>query len=83
MAEPLDPGVFTSIVTAMPRPLQLELTPGQAAVLVAQLQLALRHPENGGPAAEVAHDLATMLQAGLQMQNPAIEPYLNAGWEDT
>ncbi len=82
MTEPLDPDMFVKIVGTIQQPLCLELTPDQAVVLIGQLQLALRHPENRGMSSDIAYDLASLLQVALQQQNPDIQPYLDAGWEE-
>ena len=63
MSEALDPGTYVALLGAMSQPLQLELTPMQAAALLGNLQLALRHPGNTGPSAEVTRDIATRLVA--------------------
>ncbi len=44
-------------------PLRLEIDRVTAWVVLAQLQLALRHPENTGPSAEIARGFADQIQS--------------------
>ena len=46
--------------------LQLTLTPSEAFCVLAQLQLALRHPNNQDGASDVAHGVARRIQAHLK-----------------
>lgn len=82
MAELLDYEAYVAIMQSMHGPIQIELTPIQAAAVLGTLQLALRHPRHIGPSAQIVRDIAGLLQAELQMQNAAILPYLNAGWHE-
>lgn len=62
------------------QPLEMAIMPFRAFVLVAQLQLALRHPDNQGSSAEIARDIATRLQTLLGQIDPAIAEALEQGW---
>lgn len=62
------------------QPLEMAILPFRAFVLVGQIQLALRHPENRGPSAEIARDMAVRLQALLGQIDPAIAEALEHGW---
>lgn len=50
--------------------LPLVLTPVQAMSLIGQLQLALRHPENTGESALLAHKLIAELSDDLKSVHP-------------
>lgn len=44
--------------------IEFATTPGRALILIGQLQLALRHPENRGPSTEIVREvIAHMAQA--------------------
>ena len=58
----------------------LEISPVNALMLVSQLQLALRHPENKGEAAHQMKGLALLIQGELMNQVPELSNLLNAGW---
>lgn len=64
----------------MPSPLTLALTPLQAVMLLAQLQLALRHPANRGPASQEAIQLARYVQDMLAAFDPEIGRFVERGW---
>lgn len=62
-------------------PLALVLTMGEAFTLLANLQLALRHPANRGPSARgIALEFALRVQRYLAA-TPAIAAACQAGWE--
>ncbi|MDX2215465.1 MAG: hypothetical protein SFY66_19535 [Oculatellaceae cyanobacterium bins.114] len=61
-------------------PIEMAIMPFRAFVLVGQIQLALRHPQNRGPSADVARDMAIRLQARLGQIHPAIAEALEHGW---
>ena len=61
-------------------PVPITLWPGQAFMLLAQLQLALRHPANKGPGAEFARTLARKLQVHLSV-NPLLTALCEKGWD--
>jgi hypothetical protein len=48
--------------------------------LIALLQLALRHPEAAGPAAQVATGIAWALRDQLVEREPGIAPMIDRGW---
>ena len=56
----------------------LELTPLQAWAIMAQLQLALRHPANGGITRQVAQDVVTILATELGT-TPALRAMIEMG----
>jgi len=59
-------------------PVQVELGPGYAFILIAQLQLALRHPGNTGIPAGIAREVIN----GLRMQLPvAAQPLIDMGFD--
>ena len=49
-------------------------------MLIAQLQLALRHPGNAGESADKIRELAVDLQNQLTTRVPDIKPILDRGW---
>lgn len=62
-------------------PLQLELKPSTVLLLVAQLQLALRHPQNTGPSAVRMRELAHWLEEQIERLEPDLQPILELGWD--
>ena len=61
-------------------PIEMAILPCRAFVLVAHLQLALRHPGNDGESAEIARDIARRLQSKLAEIHPLIGQALETGW---
>lgn len=61
-------------------PIEMAIEPFRCFVLVSQLQLALRHPDNTGSSADIARDMAMRLQAKLGHLDPAIALALESGW---
>jgi hypothetical protein len=61
--------------------LHLELTMLEAISLLGQLQLALRHPANAGPAAELIRKIAQAIQEFLSKCGPATAELCRRGWE--
>ena len=51
-----------------------------AFMLIAQLQLALRHPSNTGETADKVREIVVNLQNQLQTRSPDIKPILEKGW---
>jgi hypothetical protein len=62
------------------KPIEMAITAPRAIVLLSQLQLALRHPENNGVSAEIARDMARRLSAHLSAIDPAIAALIAQGW---
>lgn len=62
------------------QPVQLELSPLQAFTLIGHLQLALRHPGNVGPSADMAEAIARMMQDALTWQDATVGAAVEAGW---
>lgn len=58
----------------------LELSLLDAFTVLGQLQLALRHPDNTGPAAQIARRIAGRIEAGLP-QGGAIARVAQLGWD--
>ena len=58
----------------------ITLTKFQAWVLMAQLQLALRHPDNVGPSAEIAQSLALRLQTAVTSGSEVLHEVAERGW---
>lgn len=60
-------------------PVYLELTPLEAWCVMAQLQLACKHPQNIGAARVVAEAVARSLQADLA-NSPELMAIAELGW---
>jgi hypothetical protein len=60
------------------------ITPGRAFILIAQLQLALRHPGNFGSSAEIARSMVETLLDAICIKVPEVEAavrnMVEAGW---
>lgn len=61
-------------------PLMLQVRADQAFMLLAQLQLALRHPGNKGPSAFFARTLGATIQKHISV-NATIEALCQKGWD--
>lgn len=61
--------------------IKVELTPAMAFMLLAQLQLALRHHSNTGAAADFARAFAHSLQERIST-TPALAELCVRGWTD-
>lgn len=60
--------------------IDITLTKFQAWVLMAQLQLALRHSDNVGPTSEIAKSLALMLQTAVTSGSQVLYEVAERGW---
>ncbi len=60
-------------------PIEIKISPLAAYLLIAQIQLAARHPENTGTGANQARDIAVNLQSRLNL-SPAMEAIIHRGW---
>jgi hypothetical protein len=63
-----------------PQPIELLLSKLQAWALFSELQLALRHPENNGPSAEIARHFAEQIQKKVAT-TPALAEVAKRGWD--
>ena len=62
----------------------LVIQPGDALILLAQVQLALHHPTNVGASAIRARALGRMLERLLGLvAGPAVQEFARRGWEAT
>lgn len=52
-----------------------------AMVIIAQLQLAIRHPENTGPSRYITEKFARKLQEAVVSVNPEFSLVLDRGWQ--
>jgi hypothetical protein len=59
----------------------LTLQPAQAWMLLGQLQLALRHPDNRGAPAEMAFSIAKQLEAYVSQGGPTVAMIAAFGWQ--
>lgn len=59
---------------------EITLKAGDAYTIVAQLQLALRHPENKGEIAKVGRWAAILIQMKISKIDPLIKESLDMGW---
>jgi hypothetical protein len=62
-------------------PITLLLTAMQAWCLLSQLQLALRHPQNTGPIATLARQVARTLQAAVAPPGSALYELAERAWQ--
>jgi hypothetical protein len=60
--------------------ISIEIRPLDAWILLCQLQLALRHPENSGPSADKARQIARRLQS-LVAPTGALKIVAERGWD--
>lgn len=65
---------------AKAEPITLKLGADAGFFLLCQLQLALRHPANTGPTAQIIKNFALELQQRLVMQCPEAEEVIEKGW---
>lgn len=63
--------------------IEFATTPFRAYVIVANLQLALRHPENTGESAEQAREIAENLIAAITHFVPEAAESLEQGWAES
>jgi hypothetical protein len=62
---------------------RIDLNAAETLMLISQLQLALKHPDNTGPAARYARQLAKKLCREFPATRwPATAQVLAAGWEE-
>ncbi len=59
----------------------LEVDLVTALAVVANIQLATRHPQNTGPSRKRAEDFARQLQEGIVKLQPGLSDVLNMGWD--
>jgi len=65
-----------------PQPVALTIGKVAAWVLLGQLQLALRHPENNGPSSEIARQIAMSIQEAICPDpDSALARVAELGWE--
>lgn len=60
---------------------QLDLSFGLVLIVIAQLQLALRHPGNRGASADQARDFVVALIGRLEASEPVVGPLLRRGFD--
>ena len=63
------------------RSLRLELGVGEAMILVAHNQLALRHPDNRGGGTEIATNIANAVISGMEQLSPKVAEFLRIGFD--
>lgn len=63
-------------------PVHLEIAGIEAWVILSQMQLALRHPGNIGPASKAAYQLARTLQSLIAPQGTALGRLAERGWHE-
>lgn len=61
--------------------LEFGTTPARAFILIAQLQLALRHPGNTGSSAALARDFAENLTKAVCHFIPEAKALIEQGWD--
>jgi hypothetical protein len=68
-------------IATHPKALGLFFTPAKAFMLIAQLQLALRHPDNVGDTALIARQLAEQLAEFVCREIPEAREVIDRGWQ--
>lgn len=61
------------------QPIEFVTTPSRVLILIAQLQLALRHPGNTGKSAEVAREFITNMTRAVCSQVPEAQELIDMG----
>lgn len=61
--------------------IELTLNAADAFVLISQLQLALRHPDNQGRSAIIARKIVERLRSVLAQGRPAVEEIIRRGYD--
>ena len=62
------------------QPIEMKITATRALILLSQLQLALRDPDNNGASADIARNMAQRLGDRLSAIDPAIAAAIAQGW---
>lgn len=60
--------------------IEIATTPARAFILLAQLQLALRHPHNTGPSADIAREMANNLARLIIAKFPESQEMIQQGF---
>lgn len=79
--DPIDVDAVLKEIGLCTEPIEFKTTAARAFITVAQLQLALRHPENNGSGAQVAYEIAQNLGRAVSSVVPNAEPLIEAGWQ--
>jgi len=61
--------------------IKLEIDPGTAMAIIANIQLATRHPKNTGPSRHQAEKFARALQERVVYHLPEHATLLEMGWD--
>lgn len=75
-----DKRMLLKAIARCDQPIEFVTSVPTAFMLLAQLQLALRHPGNTGMSAEVARDMARNLQAAIAVHVPEAVALMEEGW---
>lgn len=62
-------------------PIEMLTTPARLFILVAQLQLALRHPDNTGSSAAIARAMTENMAKVLYLYHPEAQRLIEMGWQ--
>lgn len=84
MTEIIDTAAFEAALRELEMlsgPVVIELTPAEAWIVLSQLQLALRHPQNTGPSAKIAREIAQRIQAVVARES-VLAAVAEAGWQE-
>lgn len=60
--------------------IEFATTPGRALILIAHIQLALRHPRNTSSGAEFAREMAQHLTSAIEAYIPGAQQLIEKGW---
>lgn len=61
--------------------IEITIDPPTALCVIAQIQLAIRHPENRGPSKGIAETFARKLQTALSRDHPELATVMELGWD--
>lgn len=71
---------FVAALRSVREPIVLQMTLDQAVTLIANIQLACRHPGNRGPSRKIAEAIARVVQDAIAQESPEAGRLLERGW---
>lgn len=76
----LDPEDFLLKLGNCTDVIEMASTPARLYILIANIQLALRHPNNNGPSAEIAREIALNMTEAICHHVPEARESIESGW---
>lgn len=85
MSQELTPEEIVERIARCDRPIEFATSAGRAFTIIAQLQLALRHPENVGESSVVALEIIENLTMAIAevTETPEVATLVQAGFNPT